>query len=166
MRLIINKHKTSIATGNQQSGATLIEVMVSVVILAIGLLGLAALQNTSLKLSYESYIRSQANFLAYDLIDRIRANPDAASYEITEDATISQTDCFYGDDCTVSEMRESDLYHWREQAEKLLPDAIVEVTFDDTQQLYSMRINWEDRFVKDIKDDEVKEFIYHFQISN
>lgn len=162
------KTRKVISLQKLQTGTSLVEVLVSVIIIAIGMLGLAALQNTSLKLSYQSYIRSQATFLAYDLIDRIRANPDAQIYELTEDATVSQTDCFASNTngCSVSEMREFDLYYWREQAKELLPDAIVEVTYDDSQQLYSMRINWEDRFENDIKGDEVKEFIYHFQISN
>ena len=59
----------------RQSGISLVEVIVTILILSIGLLGMAALQNTSLKLAYDSYLRTQASFLAYDLIDRIRANP-------------------------------------------------------------------------------------------
>ena len=151
---------------NFQLGTSLVEILVSVVIIAIGLLGLAALQNTSLKLSYDSYVRTQATFLAYDLIDRIRANPDAQSYAMTSTATLDKTDCFAGDSCTVSDMREFDLYYWREQARELLPDALVEVTYDDSQQLYSMRIKWEDRVENDLESDEVKEFVYHFQVSN
>lgn len=149
----------------QQTGFGLIEILVSVVIMAIGLLGLAALQNTSLKLSYDSYIRSQATFLAYDLIDRVRANPDAQSYEMSTTATLKQTNCF-SVECTVSEMREFDLYYWREQARDLLPDTITEVTYDDSQQLYSMRISWADRVENDINIEEAKEFVYHFQINN
>jgi len=157
-----------------QTGTSLIEVLVSVVIISIGLLGLAALQSTSLKLSYESYIRTQATFLAYDMIDRIRANPEAAeNYSIDEDGTIGQISCFNGDTCTSDEMRQFDLYHWREQAKDLLPNARVDISYDDSQLLYSMRIKWEDRYRNDIKEDAVdgvadesKEFVYHFQVGN
>lgn len=150
----------------QQRGSSLIEVLVTVIVLAIGMLGLATMQNTSLKLSYDSYLRSQANFLAYDLIDRIRANPDAERYEITDDATITKKDCFNGNSCTVSDLRQFDLYYWRAQAEELMPNAKVEVTFDDSQNIYSMRLRWQDSFDNDVEDDEVKEFVYHFQIDN
>jgi type IV pilus assembly protein PilV len=161
----------------RQGGATLIEILVSVVIISIGLLGLAAMQNASLRISYESYLRSQANFLAYDLIDRIRANPDAPVYEMTVDATVFETDCFASNSsgCTQSELREFDLYHWREQARELLPDAQVEVTYDDSQQLYSLRIKWQDRLDVDVQEgdsagdnisDETKEFVYHFKVDN
>lgn len=157
-----------------QTGASLIEVLVSVVIIAIGLLGLAALQNISLKLSYESYVRTQATFLAYDMIDRIRANPETAeNYSIDENGTIGQVSCFNGDNCTSNEMRQFDLYHWREQARALLPNAGVSISYDDSQLLYSMRIKWEDRYRNDVTEDSVdgisdesKEFVYHFQVGN
>ena len=58
-----------------QTGIGLIEVLVSVLILAIGLLGAAALQLNSLKYTDSSTMSSQASFIAYDMMDRIRANP-------------------------------------------------------------------------------------------
>jgi type IV pilus assembly protein PilY1 len=87
MRIIFRQNKRMKHINRLQTGTILIEVLVSVVIVSIGLLGLAALQSTSLKLSYESYIRTQTTFLAYDMIDRIRANPEAAeNHSIDEDA--------------------------------------------------------------------------------
>lgn len=62
----------------KQAGFTLIEVMVSVVVLAIGLLGLAGLQATSMRFNSSAYLRSQATNLAYDIADRMRANVTAA----------------------------------------------------------------------------------------
>lgn len=61
-----------------QTGFTLIEILVAVVVLAIGLLGLAGLQVTSLRFNNSSYLRSQATNLAYDLVDRMRVNRSAA----------------------------------------------------------------------------------------
>lgn len=63
----------------RQSGMTLIEVLVSVLILAIGLLGAAALQLNALKYTDSSTMTSQASFIAYDMMDRIRANVDGNS---------------------------------------------------------------------------------------
>src|SRR6185295_1538044 len=70
-------------------GFTMIEVLVSLVVLSIGLLGVAALQLTSLRSNHSSAMRSQATFLAYDIIDRMRANRAAAiagKYDIAIDA--------------------------------------------------------------------------------
>ena len=59
--------------GHSQAGSSLLEVLVAVVVLSIGLLGLAGLQMTSIKSSHSAYMRSQATLLAYDLADRARA---------------------------------------------------------------------------------------------
>lgn len=59
-----------------QTGVSLIEVLVSLLIMGIGLLGAAALQLDALKFTDSSALTSQASFIAYDMMDRIRANPD------------------------------------------------------------------------------------------
>lgn len=61
----------------RQAGFSLIEVLISVLILAVGLLGAAAIQLNALKYTDSSMMTSQASFVAYDMLDRIRANPDA-----------------------------------------------------------------------------------------
>lgn len=61
---------------HRQAGMTLIEVMVSVLILAIGLLGAAAIQLNALRYTDSARMTSQASFVAYDMMDRIRANVD------------------------------------------------------------------------------------------
>lgn len=55
-------------------GFTLVEVLVTVVIFSVGLLGLAGLQATGIKLNHSSLLRSQATLLAYDIVDCMRAN--------------------------------------------------------------------------------------------
>lgn len=69
-----------------QAGFSLLEVLVAIVIMSLGLLGLAALQATGLKNNYSAYTRSQAALYAYDMIDRLRADRQAAltgSYNLT-----------------------------------------------------------------------------------
>ncbi|WP_339615911.1 type IV pilus modification protein PilV [uncultured Gilvimarinus sp.] len=58
---------------NKQSGISLIEVMITVLILSTAILALAALHTRSLQYNTSAYMRSQANIMAYDVIDRIRA---------------------------------------------------------------------------------------------
>ena len=64
---------------HRSRGFTLVEVLVALVVLSIGLLGVAALQLTSLRSNHSSAMRSQATFLAYDIIDRMRANRDCGA---------------------------------------------------------------------------------------
>lgn len=58
----------------RQGGVVLIEALVSIVILAVGLLGLAGLQARAMNAEFESYQRSQAILLANDMAERIRMN--------------------------------------------------------------------------------------------
>jgi type IV pilus assembly protein PilV len=59
-------------------GFTFVEALVALLVLSIGLLGVAALQLTSLRSNHSSSLRSQATLLAYDMVDRMRANRTAA----------------------------------------------------------------------------------------
>ncbi len=61
-----------------QSGVGLIEVLVSVLILGIGLLGIAAMQATALRNSQGSFERTQAVIQSYSILDAMRANRNAA----------------------------------------------------------------------------------------
>src|SRR5438132_11066325 len=61
-----------------QCGATVIEVLITIVILAFGLLGLVGLQAKVQLADFESYQRAQAVVLLSDMVDRINANPGTA----------------------------------------------------------------------------------------
>ncbi|MBN1238034.1 MAG: type IV pilus modification protein PilV [Gammaproteobacteria bacterium] len=60
------------------AGFTLLEVLIALLVLSLGLLGLAALQAATVEFNHEAYLRSQATNLAYDMADRMRANRQAA----------------------------------------------------------------------------------------
>jgi type IV pilus assembly protein PilV len=75
------KPSTSTAFGcgaSSQRGASLIEVLVAVLILALGLLGMAGLQASALKGNQSSYGRAQAVMLSYYMLDTMRADRDGA----------------------------------------------------------------------------------------
>ena len=73
----------------RQRGVSLIEVLVSTLILAIGLVGVAGLQAFALKNNQSAQMRSQASALAYDLADRMRGNVAAANAGMYDPATAS-----------------------------------------------------------------------------
>lgn len=55
-------------------GFTLIEVLVAVLVLSIGLLGLASLQASGIRSNESAYVRSQAQLVSFEIMDRIRAD--------------------------------------------------------------------------------------------
>lgn len=129
-------------------GFTLIEVLITVVVLSIGLLGLAGMQATSLKHNQTAYFRSQATQLAYDLADRVRANVDdaesgAASTYNTSGAS-KHTKCATTAGCTPIEMAENDLYEWDVALKATLPgnNATGTITYNDPQ--FNIVISWDD----------------------
>ncbi|MBC9252242.1 type IV pilus modification protein PilV [Pseudomonas alcaligenes] len=86
-----------------QLGVTLIEVMIAVFISAIGVLGAAALQLNALKYTNSAVYTSQASFIAYDILDRIRANADPDNlddYELDSTDTPSGATGLQGTDLT------------------------------------------------------------------
>jgi type IV pilus assembly protein PilV len=76
----------------RERGASLIEVLVAVLILAIGLMGIAGLQTRALKNGQSAFERSQAVTLSYLVLDAMRANVSAAetgAYNLTRTCAVS-----------------------------------------------------------------------------
>lgn len=75
MSHIVSPFKSTTHSRRNHSGFTLVEVLVTVVVVSIGLLGLAGLQISGLRANMSSEARSKATLLASDIIERMRANP-------------------------------------------------------------------------------------------
>ena len=75
----------------KQKGVTLIEVLVSIIITSIGILGFASLQFLGLNSNQSGYLRSQATFIATDLSERMRANIDGMNDNEYADVTITSS---------------------------------------------------------------------------
>jgi type IV pilus assembly protein PilV len=102
-----------------QRGFTLIEVLVAVVILAIGLLGLAGLQATGLRSNHSAYLRSQASLQAYDIIDRI---------------TPTGKNCVGAVQCSPADMADYDLSQWNAANINVMPSGAGVVCRDSTPE--------------------------------
>ena len=66
------------STKMNQNGFTLVEVLVALIILSFGLLGVAGMQISGMKGNHNAFLRSQAQQYAYEMLDMMRANRDAA----------------------------------------------------------------------------------------
>lgn len=145
----------------QHRGFTLVEVLVSLAILSFGLLGLAMLQLEGLKNNTDAYFRTQASLLAYDIMDRIRANATHArtgGYDIPNDAAAataistyttcktSSCRCDTSTSCTASDVKSYDLGKWYEILAALPPDQNKStVTFNAATSQYTVVIRWAER---------------------
>lgn len=137
----------------QSQGFSLVEVLVSLLVLSIGLLGLAALQTTSLQYNTGSYLRTQATFLAYDIIDRMRANSAAivdangTGYDQPTSTAVTYTVNCGVSSCTSAELANYDVRKWYDRAVAALPNAAVTPPTIDIgpTKLVTITIRWMER---------------------
>jgi len=116
-----------------QTGFTLIEVLVSALILAIGLVGVAGLQAMSLKNNQSAYMRSQATALAYDLADRMRSNVAAANAGSYAPASAAvRAACTNAMGCSTEQLAQNDLSEWIAALASNLPMGTGFVCIDST----------------------------------
>lgn len=125
-----------------QRGFTLVEALVTLVVLSVGMLGIAGLYVTTLKSGGGAIYRMQAVNLAGDLADRIRANRTA---NLAYLGAAADNNC-YGTgalDCTPAEMAANDLLVWQTQVANILPagaGAVNVVLTPGTLALYSYTV--------------------------
>ena len=122
----------------KQRGFSMIEVLVTVLILAIGLLGLAGLQSTALRSNHSALLRSQATVLAYDIADRIRANRTAA---LDGDYVVN-----LGGTLTGSGMVAADVSSWKGNLAAMLPagDGAIAHQHNGDRHTFTIRVQWDD----------------------
>lgn len=117
-------------------GFTLIEVLIAVLVLAIGLLALAGVQTISLRSNHVADLRSQATQLAYDLIDRIRANRAGFQAGYYDNPTATDNNCVWNGTtpsfCTTQQMAQHDLWEWNATVARELPQGVGVVCQDST----------------------------------
>lgn len=128
------------------TGFTLIEVLIAVIVLSIGLLGFVALHAVTLKNSQSAYFRSIATHLAYDISDRMRANHTAAIQYIAAGA--EQTACNSSPGCTTAEMAQNDIYVWQQAVAASLP--LGSGSVETAGGIYTVTVNWDDDHSGDI----------------
>ena len=106
---------------SRTKGFTLVEVLVSLVVLAIGLLGIAKLMLLSSHSNDSAYLRSQATALAYEMLDNMRANrqealPPNSSYNIAAAVPVvfpyAGTACVATACTTSTQVAQYDLFQW------------------------------------------------------
>jgi type IV pilus assembly protein PilV len=117
-----------------QRGTTLIETLVALVVLSVGLLGIAALQMTSLRNNRGAHLRSQAQVLAYDIADRMRANRNAAQADAYLTALAAGP--------TGTGLVLTDLQAWKDTLATALPGGQGEIV--RVGQMFRITIQWTD----------------------
>lgn len=137
-------------------GFTMIEVLITVFVAAIGLLAVAGLQAMSKKFNYDAIQRTAASGLAQSMVESLRGNPGSLDAYLTTDASAvtASVDCAAATaQCSPAELAAYDLYRWSEslagvevQADDEAAGGLVQptgcVTTDGTAGLYVVAVAW------------------------
>ena len=133
---------------SRHRGFTLLEILIAVVVLSIGLLGVASLQALGQQSNHSAYLRSQATALAYDMLDRMRANNagvKAGNYDAidTTAQTYSDPGCA-SSSCSPSLMAQYDEYDWQQELKTQLPSGNGTVAGGGSGTLFTVTVMWDD----------------------
>jgi len=109
---------------------TLVETLISMVILAVGLLGIAGMQAKGLKSTGNSNAITQASNLAENIIERMQGNPQGVTGGNYSNQTVngSETDPNCLPNCTSVTLAQTDLYAWGQTVSNSLPSGTGNVT--------------------------------------
>ncbi len=147
---------SQLSTASRQRGVGLVEVLIAVLILAIGLLGLASMQTNGMRMTNGSMSRSQAVFLANDIAERARANrTNRADYVLAPDAdgNVSPCDLTLTYDATLT-VAQNDMAEWLNSLACLLPGADASIVLDVPTNRMDVTVEWQSRSDED-GDDEL-----------
>lgn len=133
----------------RSSGFTLVEVLVALIVLSIGMLGIAALYLEGLRATRDALVRTQAVALTADMADRIRANRYIATGGSAYDPALVTATAVAacetaGSTCTPAQMYANDLYRWQQTTQAALPAGSGSVAFAivNSQPTYTITVTW------------------------
>jgi len=117
--------KQDLISPQYKRGFTLFEILIAVLVLSIGLLGVAGLQLFGVRYSQGAMLKAQATVAANDIIDRMRTNTQAAingSYDGTVGISIrlsAQTCATRVDGCSSADQAAQDRFEWDRLVDQL-----------------------------------------------
>ena len=135
---ISNRLRNSRPSGKNK-GIALIEVLVAVLILGVGLLGMAALQGLSTQMTNNAQQRTQAVMLSGDILERIRANrPARAAYD---GIVVNDPNCNPNFAPGGGAVSANDIAEWTNLLGCLLPEAVAAVNIAADNEV-TVTIDW------------------------
>lgn len=126
----------------QSAGLTLVEILITLLVISIGLLGVAGLHALSLRNNYDALMRSHASALASDIIDRMRANPAAVIEDGDYDDAEFDSDPEIEDDSSQALI---DVSEWKDTLAAQLPDGKGAIAVDNATRVVRVEVQWGER---------------------
>lgn len=127
----------------RSAGLTLVEILITLLVMSIGLLGVAGLHSLSLRNNYDALMRSHASALASDIADRMRANRAAAIQggEYDTAAVLGSTPTIVADSTQAA----IDVSEWKETLDAQLPEGDGSIDIVDATGIVTIKVQWGER---------------------
>lgn len=143
-----------LVNAKRQHGVGLIEILISLLVLSIGLLGMSALQINASKQSHSLMLRTQAINLAYDIADRLRVNSTQAFNDNYLVAINSEKTAFPAPAVGTTNIAISDIRDFFDKAESLPGGdfsigAATQVINGLPARRFTIQICWQDPYTRD-----------------
>lgn len=139
---------------SRQSGFTLLEVLVALVVVTIGLLGVVSLYAAGIASTQQSTFATRATVFAQDIADRMRANPDGVAAGVFDaidhpsDGGEAPANC-RTQSCAADELAYFDAYRWDERLSESLPSGSGGLACNDApcqpDSDYTVTIRWREK---------------------
>ncbi|NHZ42941.1 type IV pilus modification protein PilV [Massilia aquatica] len=130
----------------RQQGFSLIEILITMLVMSVGLLGIAGIILTNLKNNQSSQARGQATMLVNDIVDRMRANRTTAEKVVDDKSPYSLT--MEGEPPAGEDVVAKDLKEWRAAAYQAIPKGRGSVTYAPATRKFTIVMQWNDSRVK------------------
>ncbi|KZZ56205.1 hypothetical protein A3762_11320 [Oleiphilus sp. HI0125] len=130
---------------HHQQGLSMIEIMVAMLILAVGLLGMASMQVRAVQDTSNSSYRGVALYYANDMADRMRANSEGVDNGDYGDGTggSAKANCLNTTGCSSADMATNDRFEWQANLARSLPAGQGSIALNGS--VYTVRVQWTDR---------------------
>lgn len=143
---------------SSQRGIGLVEVLIALLVVAIGVLGYAGLQLQALDSTTMAYTRSQATSIAQAAVERVKANPLSAGYYLnngnwpTAEPGANFDETCTNQDCTPDQIAAWDVAQLRWLAWNLLPSGRLDVSSCAGSALQCVRVSWNETMPDECED--------------
>lgn len=128
----------------KQSGFTLLEVLVAMLVLSIGLLGLAGLMASSMRNNQSAYHSTQATWFAYDILDRMRANRAGALAGGYSAANALGSPAACSTAAPAGSIAAQDISGWKNMIACALPEGDGSIVVNGANRRVTVTVQWND----------------------
>lgn len=149
-----------------QRGVTLLESLITLLILSVGLLGVAGLQARSMKDASVAASRAQVIFLMNDITERIRANPVGVKHYKENNSSGALKGCVDAGaeatqkSCSPKDLASEDIYYWHKHIQQVLgkrsPTHQISVNNDKKPAVITIKISWRASHQSNTKQHSIK----------